>query len=74
MSELVFGQDFLSIFKAVRRFPCVVANGYSFHLTRYRYPRLYFLWLMISSISYSSLPSTRSGGGFVKLGPWVSVS
>ena len=30
MSELVFNQDFLSVFKAVRRFPCVVANGVFF--------------------------------------------
>ena len=30
MSELVLRQDFLSIFKAARRFPCVVANGVSF--------------------------------------------
>jgi len=30
MSELVFSQDFLSVFKAVRRFPCVVANGVFF--------------------------------------------
>jgi len=30
VSELVFSQDFLSIFKAVHRFPCVVANGVFF--------------------------------------------
>jgi len=30
VSELVFSQDFLSIFKAVRRFPCVVTNGVFF--------------------------------------------
>jgi len=30
VGELVFSQDFLSIFKAARRFSCVVANGVSF--------------------------------------------
>jgi len=30
VSELVFSQDFLSIFKAVHRFPCVVTNGVFF--------------------------------------------
>jgi len=30
VDELVFSQDFLSIFKAAHRFPCVVANGVSF--------------------------------------------
>ena len=30
VSELVFSQDFLSIFKAVRRFPYIVANGVFF--------------------------------------------
>jgi len=30
VSELVFSQDFLSVFKAVHRFPCVVANKVSF--------------------------------------------
>ena len=30
MDELVSSQDFLSVFKAARRFPCVVANGVFF--------------------------------------------
>ena len=30
MDELVSSQDFLSIFKATCRFPCIVANGVSF--------------------------------------------
>jgi len=30
VSELVFSQDFLSVFKATCRFPCVVTNGVSF--------------------------------------------
>jgi len=30
VSKLIFSQDFLSIFKAVCRFPCVVANGVFF--------------------------------------------
>jgi len=30
VGELVFCQDFLSIFKAACRFPCVVTNGVSF--------------------------------------------
>ena len=30
VNELVFSQDFLSVFKAARRFPCVVTNGVSF--------------------------------------------
>ena len=30
MSELVFSQDFLSVFKAVHRFLCIVANGVFF--------------------------------------------
>jgi len=30
VSELIFSQDFLSIFKAVSRFSCVVANGVFF--------------------------------------------
>ena len=30
VSELVFSQDFLSVFKAVCRFPCIVANGVFF--------------------------------------------
>jgi hypothetical protein len=29
---------------------------------------------MIASISYSSCPFTKSGGGLVSLGPWSSVS
>ena len=30
VSELIFSQDFLSVFKAVCRFSCVVANGVFF--------------------------------------------
>ena len=30
VGELISSQDFLSIFKATRRFPCVVTNGVSF--------------------------------------------
>ena len=30
VDELVFSQDFLSIFKAACRFSCIVANGVSF--------------------------------------------
>ena len=51
-------------------------SGYPFHLTRYctlrPCPNLHN-W-RISSTSYSSSPSIRSGGGLVKLGPWSSVS
>ena len=50
-------------------------SGYPFHLTRYctLHPLLYLHDCRTSSISYSSSPSIRSGGGFVKLGPWSSV-
>ena len=50
-------------------------SGYPFHLTRYctlcPFPNLRDC--RISSTSYSSSPSIRSGGGLVKLGPWSSV-
>ena len=51
-------------------------SGYPFHLTRYcTLPLLpNFCDCKTSSTSYSSSPSIRSGGGFVKLGPWSSVS
>ena len=51
-------------------------SGYPFHLTRYctLHPLPNFCDCRISSTSYSSSPSTRSGGGLVKLGPWSSVS
>ena len=50
--------------------------GYPFHLTRYctLRPLPCFRDWRISSTSYSSSPSIRSGGGLVKLGPWSSVS
>ena len=46
-------------------------EGYPFHLTRYwtLHPRPCFLESKISLTSYSSSPSTRSGGGCVKFGP-----
>ena len=51
-------------------------SGYPFHLIRYC--TLHFLPnfhdCRTSSTLYSSSPSIRSGGGFVKLGPWSSVS
>ena len=51
-------------------------SGYPFHLTRYctlcPFPNR--LDCKISSTSYSSSPSIRSGGGLVKFGPWSSVS
>ena len=51
-------------------------SEYPFHLTKYcilhPLPNLHD-W-RISSISYSSSPLMRSGGGLVKLGPWSSVS
>ena len=51
-------------------------SGYPFHLIRYC--TLHFLLnfhdCRTSSTLYSSSPSIRSGGGFVKLGPWSSVS
>ena len=51
-------------------------SGYPCHLTRYctlrPFPNLHDC--KISSTSYSSSPSIRSGGGLVKLSPWSSVS
>jgi len=38
------------------------------------YPLPHVLWFVIASILYSSSPSIRSEGGFIKLGPWVLVS
>ena len=51
-------------------------SGYPFHLIRYCTLRCCptFLDCRTSSTSYSSSPSIRSGGGFIKLGPWSSVS
>ena len=51
-------------------------SGYPLHLTRYctLRPLPNFHDWRISSTSYSSSPSIRSGGGLVKLGPWSSVS
>ena len=51
-------------------------SGYPFHLTRYctLRPLLNFLDCRISSISYSSSPSIRSGGGLTKLAPWSQFS
>src|SRR5882724_8503303 len=65
-------------FFAFFRCPCgsqvLSATGYPFHLTKY----CNFPWqtrlFSIFSTSYSSDPSTRSGGGSVKLGPCASVS
>ena len=49
-------------------------DGYPFHAVRYfRHPE--DPWCeMIRSTSYSSSASIKSGGGFEKLGPCVSVS
>ena len=49
-------------------------SGYPFHFTKYWNPRPRFLLSRISSTSYSSFPSIRSGGGCSKLGPWAVVS
>src|SRR5882724_9122314 len=60
------------------RWPCssqvLSEMGYPFHLTKYcNFPRWTQLFSIFST-SYSSAPSTRSGGGSVKLGPCASVS
>ena len=51
-------------------------SGYPFHLIRYCtlccLPN--FHNCKISSTSYSSSPSIRSGGGLIKFGPWSLVS
>src|SRR5882724_6827584 len=65
-------------FFAFFRCPCgsqvLSETGYPFHLTKYcnlsRWTRLFSIF----STSYSSDPSTRSGGGSVKLGPCALVS
>ena len=51
-------------------------SGYPFHLIRYCTLRCLPIFhdCRTSSTSYSSSPSIRSGGGFVKLGLWSSVS
>ena len=51
-------------------------SRYPFHLTRYctLHPFPNFCDCRISSTSYSSSPSIRSGGGLVKSGPWSLVS
>ena len=51
-------------------------SGYPFHLTKYctLRPLPNFLDCRISSILYSSSPSIRSGGGFVKFDLWSLVS
>jgi len=74
VGELVFHQDFLSVFKATRRLPGAVANGISFPFDKIPVSSASRLVVLIASTSYSSSPSMRSGGGFMKLGPWVSVS
>ena len=50
-------------------------SGYPFHFTRYctLHPLPNFLDCRISSISYSSFPLIRSGGGLMNLAPWSWV-
>jgi len=74
VSELVLHQNFLSIFKATHWFPCVVANGVSFPFDEIPVSSTPFLVAHDCFYLNSSLPLTRSGGGFMKLGPWVLVS
>jgi hypothetical protein len=51
-------------------------SGYPSHLTKYwsSFPRPIFRCPMICSTWYSSSPSTNSGGGREKFGPWAVVS
>ena len=74
MSELVSSQDFLSIFKAARRFPCVVTNGISFSFDEV--PVSLALFLVARDCFYLVFFFTfnKVRGGFMKLGPWVLVS
>src|SRR5258708_35764453 len=48
--------------------------SYPFHFTKYWSLLPLFWYASMASTSYSSLPSMRSGGGLVSLGPWRSVS